>query len=134
MIELFAWLSVHSTCADEDTLPPENEKQIMTNVQEILQKSDCGIRLQYLNGQPFLQTAFCSNHHTAETDALIDTYRRVAETASGSYGVLYLRDDEDARYGNDMQVYKFRRGTVTPGIEPDFSPCIPMLEDAAADS
>ena len=131
MIEMFAWLSVHPTYADEDTLPPEHEPQIMKQVSEILRRSGCGIKMQYRNGQPCIQTAYAANHRSAETDALIDTYRRIAETATGSYGVLYLLDDEDPLHHNDMQVYKFRRGTVTHGTEPDFSPCIPKLEDAA---
>lgn len=131
MVEIFAWLSVHATAADEDKLPPEYEKRIISQVGDILRQSDCGIRLQHMNGQYYLQTAFCSNHRTAETDAIIAAYSRVAAAASGSYGMLYLRDDEDARYHNAMQVYHFRRGTVTHGIEPDFSPCIPKLEDEA---
>lgn len=130
MIELYAWLSVHETAADEDALTPEALKCIMASVQDILRQPDCGIRLQYMNGQPCLQTAFCANHRTAETDAIIGTYCRIAETASGSYGVLYLRDDADPQYHNDMQVYYFRRGAVTHGIMPEFSPCIPKLEDA----
>ena len=132
MIEMIAWLSVHPTYADEDTLPPEHEQQIMNQVSEILRQSGCGIKLQHMNGQTYIQTAYAANHRSAETDALIDTYRRIAETASGSYGVLYLRDDEDPLHDNDMQVYKFRRGTVTHGIEQAFSPCIPKLEDASA--
>ena len=83
-----------------------------------------------MTGQPYLQTAFCANHRTAETDAIIGTYSRIAKAASGSYGVLYLRDDADPQYHNDMQVYYFRRGAVTHGIMPEFSPCIPKLEDA----
>ena len=130
MVELYAWMSVHETAADEDALTPEALKRIMASVQEILRQTDCGIRLQYMNGQPCLQTAFCANHRAAETDAIIGTYCRIAETASGSYGVLYLRDDADPQYHNDMQVYYFRRGAVTHGIMLEFSPCIPKLEDA----
>ena len=130
MIEIFAWLSVHPTYADADTLAPDHEKQIMAQIGEILRRSGCGIKMQYRNGQPCIQTAYAANHRSAETDALIGTYCRIAETAAGSYGVLYLRDDEDKLHHNDMQVYKFRRGTVTLGIEPDFSLCIPKLEDA----
>ena len=130
MVELYAWLSVRETAADEDDLPPEQPARILASVQDILRQPDCGIRLQYMNGQPCLQTAFCANHRTAETDAIIGTYRRIAETASGSYGVLYLRDDADPQYHNDMQVYYFRRGAVTHGIMPEFSPCLPKLEDA----
>lgn len=115
MVELYAWLSVHETAADEDAMTPEALKRIMASVQVILRQTDCGIRLQYMNGQPYLQTAFCANHRTAETDAIIGTYSRIAEAASGSYGVLYLRDDGHPQYHNDMQVYYFRRGAVKIG-------------------
>lgn len=131
MIELYAWLSVHAVAADEDLLALEIPGRIMEAVQEILRQTDCGIAMQYRNGQPFLQTAFCANHRTAETDAIIGTYSRISETASGSYGVLYLRDNEDPVYYNEMQVWYFRRGTVAHRIMPEFSPCIPKLEDAA---
>ena len=70
MIELYAWLSVHAVAADEDMLAPGIPGRIMEAVQEILRQPDCGIVMQYQNGQPFLQTAFCANHRTAETDAI----------------------------------------------------------------
>ena len=40
MVELYAWLSVHETAADEDAMTPEALKHIMASVQEILRQGE----------------------------------------------------------------------------------------------
>ena len=84
--------------------------------------------MRYVNGVPFGNTLLYSNHRTAEVDNVIEAYKKVAETATGSYGAIYLRDDEDAEHYNDFQVYVFKKGTCTQRIDKDFSPCIPTIE------
>lgn len=126
MVELHGWLSVWETYGDEDLLSQEELDKIMRKVKDIVSQS--GIELRYINGVPFVNTTVCSNHLTADVDSIIEAYKSIAETATGSYGVIYLRNGEDKEHYNEFQVFVFRKGTCTHKIDKDFSPCIPMIE------
>lgn len=127
MVELHGWLSVWETYGDEDLLSQDELDRITRKVKDVALEN--GIELRYINGVPFVNTLLCSNHRTAEIDNIINAYTKIAQTATGSYGVIYLRDDEDAEHYNDFWIYVFKKGTCTQRIDKDFSPCIPMIED-----
>ena len=130
MVELHGWLTVKSTCGDEDLLTAEQTDGILRQVQAIL--TDCGdsIRSEYRNGGLFLTALVCAHHRAPDTDAVLNAFRQIAETASGSYGMIFLHDDEDSRLPNGFQVLVYRRGQCHMRQDTDLSPCIPMLEDA----
>ena len=130
MIELHGWLTVVETPGNEDLLPQTESDRIAEAVRAVIRQSDSGVELLYRNGQPFLSTLYCGNHRTAQVDDIIRTYRRIAEIASGSYGMLCIRDDEDKAFGNAVQILVFRRGSAEWRTDTDFSPCIPVIEDA----
>lgn len=129
MIELHGWLCIRATAEDEDLFLAGTEKNIMDKVKEIIEGTDCGIRMQYANGETYLQTLFCSNHRTDEVGEIIHIYQRISSMATGSYGMIYLHDDEDAEHFNSFVVYLFRRGHCGIHIDPYFTPCIPTIED-----
>ncbi|MDE7398455.1 MAG: immunity 7 family protein [Oscillospiraceae bacterium] len=128
MVELHGWLSIQETYEDEDSLSPKEIDEIMRKVKEIVSNSVCGIELKCVNGTPFVNTLICSNHRTSEVDDIIEVYKSISKTATGSYGVIYLRDDEDDEHYNEIQKYVFKRGTCIYKIDEDFSPCIPTIE------
>ena len=70
----------------------------------------------------------CFNHRREE---VIDLFRWVAENGPGSYGLLYVQDDEDPReaYENAFRVWRLARGTLTEHEDPFLSPRIPVIED-----
>lgn len=129
MVELHGWLSIWETYEDEDLLPPEEIDEITRKVKEIISDSNCGIELKYINGTPFVNTLICSNHRTPEVDDVIEVYKSISKTATGSYGVIYLRDDEDTVHFNEFQIYVFKKGTCSQRADEDFSPCIPTIEE-----
>lgn len=128
MVELHGWLSIWETYEDEDLLSPEEIDEITRKVKKIISDNDCGIELRYANGEPFVNTLFCSNHRTSEVDNIIEVYKSVSKTATGSYGVIYLRDDEDTIHFNEFQIYVFKKGACICKVDEDFSPCIPTIE------
>ena len=132
MIELHGWMTVLETPGDEDAISQQELDRICSDVQALLSEMDCGVELQYRNGQVFLSTLYCGNHRTPQADAIISTYRRIAEIASGSYGMLCIRDDEDNAFSNAFQILVFRRGSGHWRTDTDFSPCIPVIEDQPA--
>lgn len=130
MIELHGWLSIRETSGNEDLLPEVELEIIQQKVKDIIFKNVCGIELKYMNGFLFINTLFCSNHRTKEVDDIIQTYKSITEIATGSYGIIYLRDDEDKVHYNEMQSYVFKKGNCTYKVNTDFSPCIPVIEDS----
>ncbi|MBR5370661.1 MAG: hypothetical protein IK130_00455 [Oscillospiraceae bacterium] len=129
MIELHGWLCIRETAEDEDLLPDGAETSIMAKVAKIIEGNTCGISMNYANGMPFLQTLFCANHRTDEVGEIIHIYQHISSVATGSYGMIYLHDNEDAAHFNSFVVYLFRRGHCGIHIDPYFSPCIPTIED-----
>ena len=129
MIELHGWLSVVETYKDEDQLLQFELNLINEDIKEIVYAQDSGVELRYINGSAFINTIYCSNHYTQEVDDIIDIYKKITSIATGSYGMLYIRDDEDLNHYNDFQVYVFKRGTYFTRTDTDLSPCIPTIED-----
>ena len=78
-------------------------------------------------------SVFIAGQHNHRTDYVIDLFRWLAERAPGSYGLLYVRDDEDTSrggdYSNEFRVWKLRRGVLSELTDPFLSPCIPTIED-----
>ena len=132
MIELHGWMHIYATYKCEDLLPQAEIDSIMRKVKDIASDSDNGIELRYVNGSAFVNTLHCSNHRTKEVDVIIQAYKSISEIATGSYGILFIRDDEDGKYFNELQVYVFKRGQCIQKKDTDFSPCIPELEDEIA--
>ncbi|WP_162240377.1 Imm7 family immunity protein [Nocardia arizonensis] len=65
-----------------------------------------------------------------EGQEVVDSFRRIAAVAPGSYGIMYIRDDEDySGSGNEFQVLVMRRGIITVAGDTLLSPCVPMIED-----
>ncbi|MCZ7685262.1 MAG: immunity 7 family protein [Sandaracinaceae bacterium] len=69
------------------------------------------------------------NHRVEWPIALM---RFVGETAPGSYGLLYVRDDEDPRgpgHDDTFLVWRLVRGRVDERADALLSPVIPTIED-----
>lgn len=128
MIELHDRLTIQETFENEDMLSHDETQVIMRSVEKVIEANTCGIELRYSNGTAFIDTLFCSNHRTHEVDEIIETYKNICEIAVGSYGMIYLRDDEDEKHFNEFQIYVFKKGQRTYQIDTNFSPCIPTIE------
>ena len=129
MVELHGWLCIRACAGDEDQLPAGEEAEAMQRALALLQASPRKNDLHYQNGTPYLQTLLDANHRGREADEIVQLYREIAAIASGSYGMIYLHDDEDVKHFNSFVVYLFRRGHCGMHIDPYFTPCIPVIED-----
>lgn len=128
MIELHGWLAIGETYKDEDLFPQSEIDRINKTVKDIILNCDYKITLQYSNGCTYINTLHCSNHRTPKVDTIIKAYKHISEVATGSYGMIYLKDDEDKDHYNDFQVYVFKKGKCIQRDDIDFSPCIPTIE------
>src|SRR5262249_59694230 len=88
--------------------------------------------LRAVNGEYFLWAGGFTNHFSADVQEVIDLYSFVATIAPGSYGLLYIHDDEDkgGEY-NEFQVWRLARGSVTKQRDVYLSPYDPTVEYAS---
>ena len=96
MVELHGWLTICKCYGDEDELTNDEHKSIQNNNQSDHLKN-CGVTLSYKNGVAYLSVLHCSNHRTKEVDEIIGVFCDAAKAANGSYGIIYLRDDEETK-------------------------------------
>jgi hypothetical protein len=82
--------------------------------------------VRWINGTCFLTFAGNPNHRH---DCVFEWFNWLAKNAIGSFGLMYLWDDEDAEFRNAFRVFCLRRGQVEERIDPFLSPCIPVIED-----
>jgi len=68
------------------------------------------------------------NHRVPSVERL---FAVIAEHAPESYGLLYLRDDEDPRgldFDNCFRVWRLSLGEFAEMADPFLSPCVPTIE------
>jgi hypothetical protein len=82
------------------------------------------------NGSYCLYLAGNANHNGLDWAETNDLLHEVAHRFPGAYGLVHLRDDEDAHGNNNaFVVYVVRRGTVARHADFFLSPCNPVIED-----
>jgi len=88
------------------------------------------LRINYNNWGASLTATRFTNHFSSDIDEIINLFKKIAEIAPGSYGLLYLHDDENRNgLDNIFQVLVLSRGTVTWREDTFLSPYIPTVED-----
>ena len=86
--------------------------------------------LKVMNGEYMVSLAGLSNHRGSLEEALIKIFKEIGEKAPGSYGLLYISDDENPEFDNEFQVGKLVRGKFEFVRDPFLSPRIPTIEDS----
>jgi len=81
--------------------------------------------LRFFNGSPQLWISGNPNHRN---DSVVDFFRDIATGFPGSYGLLYIWDDE-SDHENAFRVLRLMRGKVEELDDPFLSPCVPTIED-----
>jgi hypothetical protein len=83
-----------------------------------------------INGQGQLHFGGLANHLTQDIKDLTSAVKEIARIAPGSYGLIYIRDDEDpSGRVNEFRVLVISRGNVAEHKDPFLSPVIPVIED-----
>ena len=85
--------------------------------------------LKVVNGQYMISLAGLANHREILEEAPINLYRQMGEKAPGSYGLLYLSDDE-SEFENEFRVGKLTRGNFELVKDVYLSPRIPTIENS----
>jgi hypothetical protein len=127
MFEYHGWITLRSTPEAVDDEPPLRLTEIQALVDELA--GYALVDLRQMNGEYYIHLGGCPNHRRAHGQALIDLFAKVGQLAPGSYGLLYVHDDEDPQHELDFRVFRLVRGAVTEHADHLLSPVISTLED-----
>ncbi|MFI7531288.1 Imm7 family immunity protein [Nocardia salmonicida] len=127
MFEYHGWVSLraHASAADDESSLRLDE--IRALMEEF---SDYGLMdLRALNGEYYIHLAGCPNRSGTWSSGITDLFTRIGQLARGSYGLLYVYDDEDTAYAAGFRVFRMARGLVTVQADTLLSPVVPVLYD-----
>jgi Immunity protein 7 len=129
MFEYHGWVCLRATPEVDDF---DAKTYSLPEIERLLDAfgRDYGlVDLRPLNGTYFMHIAGMPNHRGHHGPAAIRLLRDVGQAAPGSYGLLYVLDDEHPEHNNEFRVFRLTRGDVTEHADPFLSPTIPTLED-----
>ena len=122
----------------DDDLDAQDSKLWARLLAWLEDNSDAGLlRWQFVehlnNAQGVLQIFASRNHRASSIWPLMDW---IAENGTGSYGLIYVWDDEDNGYGrevrtvdhsNEFRVWRILNGKVEEFADPFLSPIVPVI-------
>lgn len=129
MYEFHGWARiVHDPRGADDDEQLACLSRVRERVREV---ADPGLVIETQhNGADFLSWHGEHNHRgDAWPERLL---RSIGEAAPGSYGLLYVLDDEDPTNDNRFRVLALRRGDIVEASDELLSPFIPTCEDGFA--
>lgn len=129
MFEYHGWVTVQATASgDDDAALLE---RLVDRVHRAIR--DAGdvdlVDLRWSAGMPMLHFAGFDKHGGRLAPDLLELFTRAGELAPGSYGLLYMWDDQDPEHDNEFRVYRMARGQVTEREDPHLTPVAPTVLD-----
>ena len=131
MVELHGWALIRESFAIDNE--DNNIERIINCLSQEIKKLKIDeklLRLDYCNGEAFVTATQFANHFSGDIKEIIDFFKRITRIAPGSYGLLYLHNDEDTNgFHNAFQVFVLSKGEFKLQQDPFLSPYIPMVEE-----
>lgn len=129
MIELHGWVTIRETYIA--TFKEDNEDIFIDKIRkEIENLSWFKPQMKVLNGEWFLEFTIFANRKNPQTEEAFKLFNKIGELAEGSYGLIYLYDDEADGRENQFQVFSLSRGSIKEFSDSYLSPIVPTIEDA----
>lgn len=130
MVTIFAWMEIRATYLDEDLHPEIDEKNIYDTVDGLIKHLKYNeLELTEKNYTRYIQFSVMENHKTEKSQEMVDLFTEISKIATGSYGLLYIMDDEDELYDDEFRVLVSRKGKCEWKKDELLSPCSVMLEE-----
>lgn len=130
MVEYHGWININDNAYEADT---ETTEEIVKKLDKELKDIFFDGRimdLRNINGSYILMTSGVTNHKSQDVFEVIDLFKHIAEKAPGSYGLLYINDDEDPNSNEDnFQVLKIAKGEWSIHKDTLLSPCSEVIFD-----
>lgn len=131
MFEVHGWAAIRKDTSDSDEIADSQLiEALKAEIEKVQVPHLISIHMATHNGLPCLSVAGCRNHRY---ELVIALFHWLAQRSTGSYGLLYVWDQEDFKRGGDYQncfrVWRLARGKLEELNDPFLSPCIPTIED-----
>lgn len=128
MIELHGWITLRensSATIDEGDHPCIFSQKLQREIDQLFWFKP---EVKAQNGAWFIEfTIFC-NRLNPEVAEAFQLFEKIGRIAKGSYGLIYLYNDEDTQGKNNaFQVFSMVRGVIHEREDPFLSPVIPTL-------
>ena len=124
MVELHGWVTIQESCRIDDE--EESIEQIVRKLKEQISgmSGGCGdiLDIRYCNGEPFLTITMFKNRINREVEEVFELLEYVCKTVPGSYGMIYMYDDESVKMSDEFQVFVIRKGKIYPERDRYLSP------------
>lgn len=127
LVEFHAWVTLRlSYMADDD----EDDYKLYNIIEKIKRRiKDSIASIIVKNGEFFLVAHSFSNHLSREYDEFFEIIDFIRKTAPGSYGIMYMFDDEDMQKNNAFKVYVLKKGKLQVLDDIYLSPFFPEVEE-----
>lgn len=126
MVEFHAWITIRQSYLNVD----EDDSELQRIILNIKRKINGSIAsLVVKNGEYCLAAHSYSNHFSKEYDEFFEIVDFVQKIAVGSYGVIYVYDDEKLEKNNLFRVYVIKKGKLQILDDVYLSPFIPEVEE-----
>ncbi len=126
MVEFHAWITIRQSYLNVDEDDCESER-IISDIKRKISGSIAHLIIK--NGEYCLTAHTYSNHLSAEYKEFFEIVDFVQKIAAGSYGVIYIHDDESLDKNNMFQVYVIKKGKLQVSDDVYLSPFIPEVEE-----
>ena len=128
MVEMHGWITIKETFLANDD---DNNTAIISDINNELMKFRYHNSIvKWMNGEGYLQYSLYTNYWSDDCQELIDIYNYISRKAIGSYGLLYVMNDESKIENNSFVIYKLARGRIERVVDNLLSPFIPTVEDS----
>ncbi|WP_081756949.1 Imm7 family immunity protein [Gorillibacterium massiliense] len=129
MFQFNGWVVLRYHTHDNDQVKQENSIKMLTNY---ISKVDTE-KLVFLRQRNGLDSLCISGIHNHRSEYVIELFQKIGEIMPGSYGLLYIQDDEDISKLHDNSncfvVWKLVRGNLSREQDVYLSPVMPNVED-----
>lgn len=131
MVEYYGWINLRDSTYESDD---KEVNIVLSKLYSYISKYKLDdtsglINLHKVNGSHQLLVTGNTNHLSQDVIDMFNLYEFIAEIAKGSYGLLYIRNDESEDAFNEFEVFVLARGKIKKEKDPFLSPCIPVIED-----
>ncbi|XOV67818.1 MAG: Imm7 family immunity protein [Fluviicola sp.] len=131
MININGWICIRESFNEEGQDERKLDSIIKKIEAKISKELDYGneyYEIKRVNGEIYLTITIGHNHRSEHPFEFI---RWIAKISIGSFGIIYVSDDEDIERGNDniFKVWRVKRGIVEELDDPFLSPNIPKIEE-----
>jgi Immunity protein 7 len=125
MFEYHGWATLRSDTYGTEVSPISRPRleDLRRSLVNLDGSGESGVR--FINGSLQLWLSGSPNHRH---NLVVEFFRGLATGFPGSYGILYIWDDE-SEHDNAFRVFRLARGKVEELDDPFLSPCVPTIED-----